>query len=81
MLAPGFEANLSTSRTKKRLKKDLSLDELKKILWLVTEKGFCKVQVAELFNVKPDLITRLLRNERAGKRSVAKLVENAKAKL
>ena len=63
----GFEAGYFSRKYKKRKKIELSISELKEILRLVLEEGTSQRDVAGFFNVKPSLVTCLIKNEKLQK--------------
>ena len=69
----GFEARFDCKKKRKRSKKELSCDELKELLRLVTEQSFTQREAAKLFGVKPQLVARVVRNEKLKKNAVSHL--------
>mgnify|MGYP002634439080 CR=1 FL=1 len=67
----GFDKRNPMKRTRKLTKSKLSCSTIREIIKLVQEKGLSQVETARLYNVKPKLVTNLLKNERLDKMTVA----------
>ena len=77
----GFEAGYRSRKLRKRKKHELGLSELKEILRLVLQEGTTQREAAELFNVKPTLVTSLVRNEKLKSHGISQLEEKQKARV
>ena len=69
----GFEGGSNCNKKRRRCKRNLSVDELKQLIKLVKTDGMSHRDAAICMNVKPGLVTRLIRDEKLAKTGFEKI--------